>query len=142
MSDKLYSLEEQLKRLKLASGAKTDTELSRLLGITQGGFFNAKVRGKIPDKWFVAISTKYGVNLEWLVSGAGQRDVSQPVQTGACQQCAELQRQLTIANERLYEAMRENGNLKEKIGTLQAELAKLKKEEFPTDDKTPMASVS
>lgn len=145
MNDELCSFAAQLERLKNAASSKTDTELSHLLGITQGGFSNAKVRGKIPHKWFVAISTKYGVNLEWLVSGTGPRDAGQPViqQAGACPQCAELQKLLNIANERLYEAMRENGDLKEVVGKLKAELATLKNERnSTTDNEEPMASAS
>lgn len=130
MNDELCSLEEQLKRLKNAASVKTDTDLSRLLGITQGGFFNAKVRGKIPDKWFVTISTRYGVSLEWLVSGTGPRSVEPQTHTGNCPQCAELQKQLTVANERLYQAsererelLRENGELKTENIALKNKLA-------------------
>ncbi|MDR2669158.1 MAG: helix-turn-helix domain-containing protein [Desulfovibrio sp.] len=71
MDEKLNDFSAQLARLKEAAGVKTDTALAHLLGITQGGFSGAKRRGNIPNKWFVAIATRYNVNLEWLLSGTG-----------------------------------------------------------------------
>ena len=127
MLDEQFTFESQLRRLKEAAGVDTDSALTTILGVRASGIYNAKtVRGKIPNKWLVLISTKYGVNLEWLVSGTGPRDAAQSAQVGSCQQCLEFQRQLAVANERLYEAMRENGDLKESVGKLRAELAESK----------------
>ncbi|SBV95576.1 hypothetical protein KL86DPRO_10892 [uncultured delta proteobacterium] len=69
MDDKLLRLEQQIARLKEATGATSDTSLGKILNISQSGIFNAKRRGNIPHKWFVQIATQYGVNLEWLISG-------------------------------------------------------------------------
>ncbi len=85
------------------------------------------------------------MSLDWLVFGTEGEENSTPnKKTGACPQCAELQKLLNIANERLYEAMRENGDLKEVVGKLKAELATTLKNErnSTTDDEEPMASAS
>ena len=141
MADELCSFDEQLKRLKKISGAETDTALTTLLGVKASGVYNAKKRGRIPHKWFVMISTRYSASLEWLVSGAGKHDIAQPVNYGHCTQCAELQRQLIMANERLYEAMKENGELKAEIGKLREELATLKsKPPQDTEEQAPIAA--
>lgn len=81
MGKELCSFSEQLERLKKAADVKTDTALAHLLGITQGGFSNAKARGKIPHKWFVTIATQYGINLEWLLTGEGAENVDTALPT-------------------------------------------------------------
>ena len=149
MDVKQFTFDEQLDRLKEAAGVDTDLGLTSILGVRASGIYNArKERGKIPHKWLVTISTKYGVNLEWLVFGTGPRDmVKQSAAPGVCPQCTELQRQLTIANERLIQAkesviaaqereinlLKENSGLKEKIGKLEAELAELKNKQSSSD---------
>ena len=84
MEKDLCSLDEQLARLKQVANVDTDTALAHLLGITQGGFFNAKKRNRIPYRWFVAISTKYGVNLDWLISGKEEPGAKPPVEKDQC----------------------------------------------------------
>ena len=133
MADKLFTFDEQLKRLKEAADVKTDTALAHLLDITQGGFSGARRRGSIPHKWFVAISTRYGVNLEWLVSGTGPRSVELS-HTGTCPQCAELQKQLTVANERLYQASERERELLKENGELKAENVALKNKLAPNPE--------
>jgi len=160
MSKELFTFDEQLKRLKEVANVKTDTDLTSLLGVKSSGVYNARRRGNIPHKWFVTISTRYGVNLEWLVSGTGTRNVGQQSTPGTCLQCAELQRQLAVAHERTYKAgeetkallkensdmkvlLKENAYLKEEIDRLNKELVELKREQFsPANDQPPMASAS
>lgn len=180
MSDELFSFDEQLKRLKIASGTDTDSALMNVLGVKSSGVYNARGRGNIPHKWFVAISTKYGVDLDWLLTGKGQMRRSQLEQSAAqvppettgmlagmhgklatleqeiaqnratlnqgmsqpCSMCLELYAKLEKANERLYEAMRENGELKAEIGKLREELVSLKNEPSPTGGQSSMASAS
>lgn len=66
-------LDDQIARLKEVTGLKTDTALGKMLGLCSGAVFSAKRRGRVPNRWFVIISRRYNVNLEWLISGVGPR---------------------------------------------------------------------
>lgn len=113
MKNKLCGFASQLNRLKDAASVKTDTALAHLLGITQGGFSNAKARNKIPHKWFVFVATNYGVNLEWLMSGTGERYAGQPANennASLMSRIAELEREnetLKIENDQLRQEIKE-----------------------------------
>ena len=87
MVNELFTtFQQQLARLKVAAGVKTDTALARVLGIGQGGVSNVKAKEVIPAKWFIKITNDFNVNYEWLISGTGpmRRDeaaVEQPADT-------------------------------------------------------------
>lgn len=61
----------QLARLMLATGAKTEAELSRLLGITSQSIYKAKQTHQIPAAWMPKVSSLSGVSTDWLFFGTG-----------------------------------------------------------------------
>jgi len=142
------SFESQYSRLLSASGAKSDTELARVLGISQGGVSSAKKRLKIPAEWVKQIALKTGADTNWLFFGhpasrqkavTGQHDVNEP-----CSQCHELE--LELKEERaerrrlskeLMEINTENRQLLRENGELKAELAELKARAAPDADTVP-----
>ena len=71
MPDLFNEFEQQLARLKTASGAQNDAALAQIMGISSGAITNARRRGTIPKKWFLHIATAFNVHREWLVSGGG-----------------------------------------------------------------------
>jgi hypothetical protein len=89
--------------------------------------WQAKRKDQVPSQWFVKIAQKYGVSVDWLVSGVAPPE---PQKTGPCSQCTELIRQLTVVNDRLYQASEreralliENRELQAKISELQYRLS-------------------
>ena len=133
-------------RLKDIRGAQSQDAMSKLLGIPQTTWSNYEKGRNKPDLALIdKICTDFGVSLEWLLFGKGEKDAIPLLEhSSACPQCAELQRQLAVTNERLFKAMEENGNLKEEIGKLNIELVYLKNaQRSPAADQTPpMASAS
>lgn len=58
-------------RLKKATGAATDTELARILGIKQGAVSSAKRNQQIPPVWIAKVSKAFSVSADWLFYGTG-----------------------------------------------------------------------
>jgi len=56
-------------RLLTATGANSDSEFARRLGLTQGGISAAKKRGQIPAAWIEQVAEKYNVSADWLFFG-------------------------------------------------------------------------
>lgn len=67
-----------LERLKQGTGARTDSELARLLGISQQSVSNARTHGKVPDSWVRCAAEQYNVNADWLFFGRGSVFVGPP----------------------------------------------------------------
>lgn len=111
--------DDQLLRLKDVTGVKTDTDLAKIFGITAGGFSGARRRGNIPQKWFVFVSTNYGVNLEWLISGTGQRNAAETPAGGKATDIRETATALERQNAALQA---ENAMLKELVAAHQESL--------------------
>lgn len=63
--------EKQLSRLLQATGAKSEAELSRLLGLTSQSIYKAKQIGSIPPAWIVKIAERFKVSADWLLFGYG-----------------------------------------------------------------------
>lgn len=53
-----------------ASGAATQMELARILGINRSAITQAKNRDAVPEKWLLALSRKFAVSPDWLEHGA------------------------------------------------------------------------
>ncbi|HML56082.1 MAG TPA: S24 family peptidase [Solidesulfovibrio magneticus] len=72
-------------RLKQATGAGTDTELARILGIKQGAVSSAKRNLQIPPVWIAKVSKAFSVSADWLFYGTGPmlRGSAQTVPTKA-----------------------------------------------------------
>lgn len=58
-------------RLKQATGAATDTELAKTLGIKQGAVSSAKRNLQIPPVWIAKVSKAFSVSADWLFYGTG-----------------------------------------------------------------------
>ncbi len=58
-------------RLKQATGAATDTELAKTLGIKQGAVSSAKRNLQIPPVWISKVSKSFSVSADWLFYGTG-----------------------------------------------------------------------
>lgn len=61
----------QLERLMQATGARSDAELSRLLGITSQSIYKAKQAQQVPPAWVPKVAAKFGVSSDWLFFGIG-----------------------------------------------------------------------
>ena len=51
----------------LGLGIQSQTELARLLGVSNAAVGKAKQRNSFPDRWVSVISTRYGVTPEWIL---------------------------------------------------------------------------
>ena len=60
-----------LRRLMLATGAKTETEFAKILGIQQPNVTAARRRGQIPPSWIITIAQRYCCSADWIISGEG-----------------------------------------------------------------------
>jgi phage repressor protein C with HTH and peptisase S24 domain len=67
-------------RLKEATGARTDTELARLIGLKQSSISTAKAKRTLPSGWMVEVSKRFNVSTDWLFFGIGsmQRSNAHP----------------------------------------------------------------
>lgn len=63
------TFDDILSRIRQACGAKSDKKLSEILDITYSAITAARKRGAIPPAWYVLISEKYGVSMDWLRTG-------------------------------------------------------------------------
>ncbi len=58
-------------RIKKAVGAKSDSDLAKILKLKQQTVWAAKSRKQVPPKWITEISLKYGISADWLLFGEG-----------------------------------------------------------------------
>ena len=120
-----------LLRLKNALAAKSDSELGRLLGVSQQAVSNAKNNNKLPDSWVRIAAERHNLCMDWIVFGRGPmcpRDsdadavgAGKDPSLGKCPHCAALEaelkaerderRDLSLENRRLW---KENAELRER----------------------------
>ena len=55
----------------MAIGTRTQVELGEVLDIRQSSISDAKRRDSIPAEWFVKLFRKFGLNPDWVETGAG-----------------------------------------------------------------------
>lgn len=58
-------------RIKIVSRTQTQTELAKLLEVSQSSVAEAKRRQSIPADWYLKLFEKLGVNPDWLKKGNG-----------------------------------------------------------------------
>ena len=58
-------------RIKTVSRTQTQTELAKLLEVSQSSVAEAKRRQSIPADWYLKLFEKLGVNPDWLKKGNG-----------------------------------------------------------------------
>lgn len=66
----ISTAQEIIDRLKAATQAASDSELARLIGVSQQAVSSAR-KGKVPDSWARVALSRYGVSADWLYTGSG-----------------------------------------------------------------------
>lgn len=61
--------ELQVGRLLEATKSINHSEFARAMGISQQAVKNASDKKSIPPKWFIEVSSRYGVSIDWLYYG-------------------------------------------------------------------------
>lgn len=59
------------KRVRIATGLKTQTELAQWLGIKQSSVSGAKLRGLWPVEWAIRLAESHNISIDWLLTGKG-----------------------------------------------------------------------
>lgn len=158
MNDELLSFEAQLQRLKKASNVASDTELAKVLEISQGGVSSAKQRKKLPAEWVKLIALKTGVDANWLFFGEGTMMKDKAIESMEIQAPADLEftqrmgRSDRFSIESLFEQNsdlmqenkelvkenrelnKENRQLMKENGDLRVELAEIKARAAPDQE--------
>ncbi|AAS97158.1 LexA family transcriptional regulator [Nitratidesulfovibrio vulgaris] len=81
--ERAKSFEAVLERLMVASGAKNDSDLARILGITPQSVSGARKRGEVPPVWIQSFAEKTGISSDWLFFGRQPEAVAmEPVRVG------------------------------------------------------------
>lgn len=65
------SFADQIQRIQLVTGTRTQLELAACLGIRQSSVSAAKRRGAIPPGWLIRLMRVKNVNPEWVLTGRG-----------------------------------------------------------------------
>lgn len=72
--------DETLERMKIASGAKNDNQLSELLRLSSNSvIIGWRNRNKIPEKRIKQISDEFDINEKWLEFGKGEMKKTKPI---------------------------------------------------------------
>lgn len=139
-------------RLRFLRGESSQQEFGELVGIPQRKLSRIETgRAPIDLDSTQKICKATGISTDWLLTGHGpmrpgdKESTSPAPQKGAaetCRRCLDLYEKLDKANDRLYETMRENSELKEAIGRLEKELDALKNEQSERDNALPVANAS
>ena len=66
------SFDTIIERVFEATGIDSQTELARVLKINRSAVTQARKKGQVPDRWLLQLYRKFGLNPEWLESGAGR----------------------------------------------------------------------
>jgi hypothetical protein len=61
--------EETLKRIEIATGIKTMTELARIVGSTQQYVSKKSREGEFPVTWAYEVAKKYDLSTDWIMLG-------------------------------------------------------------------------
>jgi len=69
---------EQMSRIQLVTGKRTQTELADFLGIGPSAVSDAKEQGKIPSDWLVILLRVKNVYPEWILTGNGPCFITLP----------------------------------------------------------------
>lgn len=60
-----------VRRMVEATGAKNESHLAQIVGVTPQSLSNAKRKDAIPPAWVMGVAEKKAVSLDWLYFGAG-----------------------------------------------------------------------
>lgn len=145
---KLGTEVDVLERIKQASGARSDQELARKLGLSKQSIAKARTTKSVPSSWIPKAAVLFDTATDWLFFGSGpmrpRQDEPARVdsalgaspdagpQFSPCPRCAELEAQLEAERGECREQRRElrelhmenrfllkeNGKLREELATL------------------------
>ena len=65
------AFEAFLKRVYQATGVASQNELANVLGVNRSAITQARKKDTIPDKWILKLYRSFGLNPDWLDTGAG-----------------------------------------------------------------------
>lgn len=65
------SYSEVIDRMKWAGRLKNDSAVARALDITPQALSNYKKRGEMPSNLIIEFSERFGISIDWLVTGVG-----------------------------------------------------------------------
>lgn len=65
------SYNEVIDRMKWAGRLKNDSAVARALDITPQALSNYKKRGEMPSNLIIEFSERFGISIDWLVTGVG-----------------------------------------------------------------------
>ena len=77
------SFGEQVNRIRLITGSRTQAELAKFLGVQQPAVSTAIRRGAVPFGWLLFLLRVMRANPDWILSGRG------PVYIPAMESCGE-----------------------------------------------------
>jgi phage repressor protein C with HTH and peptisase S24 domain len=66
------TFESVLQRIFEATGINSQTELAQALGINRSAITQARKKNAIPAKWMLKLYRGFGLNPDWVETGAGQ----------------------------------------------------------------------
>ena len=68
--------QDAYERILQATGLRTQSEVTALLGVKQSSISDAKQRKHIPDPWLMTLFSKKGLNPIWIRTGEGPQYVA------------------------------------------------------------------
>lgn len=121
---------EILDRLRQASGAATDNELARRLGLSRQSIAKARATKSVPTVWIPKAAILFGVTTDWLFFGKmpmssegteGCLPAHEPTAVAPCARCLRLEKKLDAAEEARWRLSEENRELLKENGALKLE---------------------
>lgn len=133
------SLDTVLKRLMEGTKSKSLSALGPALGVTSQAIYDAKKRGKIPERWIAIAVTKYGMNAETLMAGDEphfepyvaieqvdkKQDYLLKILENLSSELAEEREERRATSEENRQLHRDKAELLREIGELRAKVARL-----------------
>lgn len=155
-------MEALYERLRFLRGEEAQDSFSAKIGLKQTTWGRYERGQGVPDaKTLQTICRVLHVESAWLLFGSGpmrsgeenapqactveerkEYEAKATALAPSCQRCLELYEKLARANDRLYEAMRENSELKEVLGKAREEIATLKNAQSANDEDYPLSNAS
>ena len=78
MREKKVLIQEIIDRMKEVTGVSKDVELAEVIGASRSGPAVWKIRERVPFAECLALATKHGVSLDWLLLGRGTPGIDEP----------------------------------------------------------------
>ena len=69
--------EETLRRIEIATGIRTMTEVAKIVGTAQQYVSKKSREGEFPVTWAYAVAEKYGISTDWIMTGKGPKKLEE-----------------------------------------------------------------